>query len=79
MRRDMIALFVNGQWQSVSFIIDNWTFNAVGYDARKGSPAEITVNCEIFHGSDSLIDRYDIGMKIYVEVCCQQPLMAEAE
>lgn len=43
--------FVNGQWQSVPYIIDNWTFNAVGYEARKGSPAEITVNWEIFHGS----------------------------
>lgn len=43
--------FVNGQWQSVPYIIDNWTFNAVGYDTRKGSPAEITVNWEIFHGS----------------------------
>lgn len=43
--------FVNGQWQSVPYIIDNWTFNAVGYAARKDSPAEITVNWEIFHGS----------------------------
>ena len=37
--------------KAVPYIIDNWTFNAVGYEARKGSPAEITVNWEIFHGS----------------------------
>ena len=51
-----LQVFQDGEWYSLSYLIDNWAFTAEGYNAIKNVPSEFDINWEIFHGTLSAGD-----------------------
>ncbi|MCH5256882.1 MAG: hypothetical protein J1D87_06285 [Lachnospiraceae bacterium] len=51
-----LQVFQNGEWYSLSYLIDDWGFTAIGYDTIKNVPSEFGINWELFHGTLSAGD-----------------------
>lgn len=45
-----LQVLQDGAWYSLSYLIDNWGFVAVGYPARKDIPSEWDTDWTTFHG-----------------------------
>ena len=51
-----LQVFQDGEWYSLSYLIDNWGFTAIGYDTIKNVPSEFDISWELFHGTLSAGD-----------------------
>lgn len=51
-----LQILQNGEWYSLSYLIDNWAFTAEAYTALKNISSEFSINWEIFHGTLSAGD-----------------------
>ena len=45
-----LQMLQDGQWYSLSYLIDNWAFTAIGYEPKKNIPSEWYVDWTYFHG-----------------------------
>lgn len=45
-----LQVLQNGKWSSIPYLIDNWGFNSIGYEALKDKPYTWEVDWTVFHG-----------------------------